>query len=302
VSDEAPPDVAAAQLVLHFSTGYIVSSALQAVVKLQIADELAKGPRTAADLAHATRVQEDPLYRVLRALASVGVFEEKEPRTFALNTAAHLLRADAPGSVRDLVLWLTDPFHFRVYAEMLHSVQTGRPAVDKVYALPVFEHFGREPELSAVFNDAMTTFSGRPDVPEDDERTQAAGSRQRAAAQKVTYPGGGRRSRSSSTPRRVKDDVSSWTADCISHCTTHGAFRRPDLGMTHIDTAEMYGSGAVEEIVGEAIAGRRDEVFLVSKVLPQNASRHGTLVACARSLKRLRTDRLDCYLLHWRTR
>jgi diketogulonate reductase-like aldo/keto reductase len=72
--------------------------------------------------------------------------------------------------------------------------------------------------------------------------------------------------------------------------------------MTHIDTAEMYGSGAVEEIVGEAIAGRRDEVFLVSKVLPQNASRHGTLVACARSLKRLRTDRLDCYLLHWRTR
>ena len=65
--------------------------------------------------------------------------------------------------------------------------------------------------------------------------------------------------------------------------------------MTHIDTAEMYGSGAAEDIVGEAIAGRRDEVFLVSKVLPQNASRHGTLVACARSLKRLRTDRLDCY-------
>jgi diketogulonate reductase-like aldo/keto reductase len=73
-----------------------------------------------------------------------------------------------------------------------------------------------------------------------------------------------------------------------------------DLGMTHIDTAEMYGSGAAEELVGAAIAGRRDEVFLVSKVLPGNASRNGTIAACERSLKRLRTDRLDCYLLHWR--
>jgi diketogulonate reductase-like aldo/keto reductase len=72
-----------------------------------------------------------------------------------------------------------------------------------------------------------------------------------------------------------------------------------DLGMTHIDTAEMYGSGAAEEVVGEAIAGRRDEVFLVSKVLPHNASRRGTIEACERSLAHLGTDRLDCYLLHW---
>jgi diketogulonate reductase-like aldo/keto reductase len=75
-----------------------------------------------------------------------------------------------------------------------------------------------------------------------------------------------------------------------------------DLGMTHIDTAEMYGSGAAEEVVAEAIAGRREEVFLVSKVLPQNASRGGTVEACEASLARLRTDRLDCYLLHWRGR
>src|SRR5213075_1277406 len=69
-----------------------------------------------------------------------------------------------------------------------------------------------------------------------------------------------------------------------------------DLGMTHIDTAEMYGT---EETVGEAIAGRRKDVFLVSKVLPSNASRKGTVRACDQSLIRLRTDRLDCYLLHW---
>src|SRR3954466_16261277 len=73
-----------------------------------------------------------------------------------------------------------------------------------------------------------------------------------------------------------------------------------DRGLTLIDTAEMYGNGAAEEMVGEAIAGRREEVFLVSKVLPEHASRRGTLEACERSLARLRTDRLDCYLLHWR--
>jgi len=72
-----------------------------------------------------------------------------------------------------------------------------------------------------------------------------------------------------------------------------------DLGMMHVDTAEMYGSGSVEDLVAEAIAGRRDEVFLVSKVLPSHGSRRATIAACERSLARLRTDRLDCYLLHW---
>jgi len=71
-----------------------------------------------------------------------------------------------------------------------------------------------------------------------------------------------------------------------------------ELGMTHIDTAEMYGDA--ELVIADAIAGKRDEVFLVSKVLPSNASRRGTITACERSLKRLKTDRLDCYLLHWR--
>jgi len=73
-----------------------------------------------------------------------------------------------------------------------------------------------------------------------------------------------------------------------------------DLGLTLIDTAEMYGEGGAERVVGEAIRGRRDEVFIVSKVYPHNASRHGALAACARSLERLATDRIDLYLLHWR--
>jgi diketogulonate reductase-like aldo/keto reductase len=73
-----------------------------------------------------------------------------------------------------------------------------------------------------------------------------------------------------------------------------------DLGLTLIDTAEMYGSGRAEALIGEAIAGRRDEAFLVSKVLPSNASRRGTIAACEQSLRHLKTDRIDLYLLHWR--
>ena len=73
-----------------------------------------------------------------------------------------------------------------------------------------------------------------------------------------------------------------------------------DLGLTLIDTAEMYGEGGAEEVVGRAIAGHRDSIQLVSKVYPHNASRTGTSAACERSLKRLKTDRLDLYLLHWR--
>src|SRR3954464_15202264 len=73
-----------------------------------------------------------------------------------------------------------------------------------------------------------------------------------------------------------------------------------DLGMTLVDTAEMYADGGAEVLVGEATAGRRDELFLVSKVLPENATRPGTVAACEHSLRRLGTDRLDLYLLHWR--
>jgi diketogulonate reductase-like aldo/keto reductase len=92
-----------------------------------------------------------------------------------------------------------------------------------------------------------------------------------------------------------------WYIENAKRASAVAALRRGlDLGMTHIDTAELYGSGIAEEIVAEAIVGRRDEVYLVSKVLPQNASRRGTIVACERSLARLKTNRLDCYLLHWR--
>jgi diketogulonate reductase-like aldo/keto reductase len=90
-----------------------------------------------------------------------------------------------------------------------------------------------------------------------------------------------------------------WYLDRGDRKAAISALRRGiELGMTHIDTAEMYGDA--ELVIADAITGNRDEVFLVSKVLPSNASRRGTITACERSLKRLKTDHLDCYLLHWR--
>ena len=90
-----------------------------------------------------------------------------------------------------------------------------------------------------------------------------------------------------------------WYIDHGDRKRAVAALRRGiDLGMTHIDTAEMYGDA--ELVIAETIAGRRDDIFLVSKVLPSNASRRSTITACERSLARLKTDRLDCYLLHWR--
>src|SRR5574338_625726 len=95
--------------------------------------------------------------------------------------------------------------------------------------------------------------------------------------------------------------IGTWKMEYDDRAGAIAAIRRAvDLGMTHVDTAELYGSGRVETLVGEALAGVRDRVFLVSKVLPHNATYAGTLRACEQSLRRLRTDHLDCYLLHWR--
>ena len=100
-------------------------------------------------------------------------------------------------------------------------------------------------------------------------------------------------------PRVAVIGQGTWYIDRGDRQEAVAALRRGiDLGMTHIDTAEMYGDA--ELVIADAIAGRRDDIFLVSKVLPSNASRRGTITACERSLKRLNTDRLDCYLLHWR--
>jgi hypothetical protein len=150
-----------AQHIFQLATGYIVSTALQAAVQLRIADLLGDGPRSTAELAGDCGMNEDALYRLLRALASVGVFEEVPPRRFELNPAAAMLRSDAPGSLYDMVRWISSPFHMRVYSEAMHSVKTGETAVKKATGMEVFDYFAKDEELSRVFNNAMTSFSGR---------------------------------------------------------------------------------------------------------------------------------------------
>jgi hypothetical protein len=147
------------QYVFQIATGYVASTALYVAARLQIADRLANGPRAAEDLAKQTSVHADALYRVLRALASVGVFEEVSPRVFANNPPSETMTSSYPASTFPMALWISDPFHLRVYAEVMHTMVTGETAVEKATGVPVFEYFPRHPELSEIFNNAMTAFS-----------------------------------------------------------------------------------------------------------------------------------------------
>jgi hypothetical protein len=148
-----------AELVMQLCTGYMASACIQVAARLKIADLLANGPKPVQQLASAAAANEDRLYRVLRVLASLGVFTETSPRTFALTPTAEPLRSDVSNSIRDMVLWITSPFHFRTYSEILHSVKTGEITCDHVHGKPVFEYFPEHPEISELFNNAMTSMS-----------------------------------------------------------------------------------------------------------------------------------------------
>jgi hypothetical protein len=161
MSSQAPIGVqqpqASAQL-FELANGFMVSAALHVVARLKIADLLAAGPQPVAELAKATRVREDGLYRVLRALASIGVFSEPGLRYFSLTPMAEPLRSDSPHSIRDLILWMSDPFHFRTWAEMMHCVETGETAIERLYGKPAFDFLAENAEESAIFNAGMSGF------------------------------------------------------------------------------------------------------------------------------------------------
>ena len=148
-----------AEHVLQLATGYIASISIYIAAKLGIADLLKHGPRTTTELAASTNTIEDRLYRVLRVLASVGVFREAGPRRFELTPAADSLRSDVSGSIRDMAIWIADPMHFRIYAEMMHSVKTGEITFDHLFGKAIFEYLPTDPETSESFNAAMTCFS-----------------------------------------------------------------------------------------------------------------------------------------------
>jgi hypothetical protein len=135
--------------------GYQVTKALYVVARLGIADLLADGPLPVADLATAANVQADALYRVLRALEAVGVFAEVAPRHFALTPLAEILREGYPGSMRANILFVGDE-PYRAWADLMYSVQTGKPAFEHVFGAPHFTYLAAHSDSSAVFDRAMS--------------------------------------------------------------------------------------------------------------------------------------------------
>src|SRR6266852_2444804 len=153
----AQPDPA--QHLLQLSFGYVMSSALWVAAELGVADLLANAARPVAELASQTATIEDALYRVLRLLAMAGIFTETQARHFGLTPPAELLSSKARRSLRDTVLWLADPFHFRIAGDLLHSVKTGQPTVEHVTGKPAFEYFPTDQVENERFNNAMTNLS-----------------------------------------------------------------------------------------------------------------------------------------------
>jgi hypothetical protein len=135
-------------------TGYWISQAIYAAAKFGIADHLKDGPKTVGELAGATSTNPDALYRLLRALASVGIFAEDESRRFSLTPLAELLRSDVAGSKRALALMCGDE-QFRAWAEIDYSVRTGKMAFDKVFGKPIFDYLGEHPDKARIFDLAM---------------------------------------------------------------------------------------------------------------------------------------------------
>src|SRR5436190_4145085 len=150
------PTPEAIQHAFQLMTGHIVASAVNIAARLGLSDRLVQGPRSAEDLARETGANPDALYRLMRALAGVGVFEEQSDRRFALTPVGAAL---TDGPVRWMALWIAGEFNFHVYANAIHSLMTGESSVPKTTGHEVFEHFAKTPDLSKVFNDAMTGFS-----------------------------------------------------------------------------------------------------------------------------------------------
>lgn len=145
--------------LLRARDGVVLHQALYAAAKLSVADLLEKGPHTDAELARELKVNEGALYRVLRLLASQGIFEETAPRTFKNNDTSNFMRTGTPGSVRALLIFWGGEFFYPCFGEILYSIQTGEASRAKLSGMDSFEYLRQDPELARIFDDAMTTQS-----------------------------------------------------------------------------------------------------------------------------------------------
>jgi SAM-dependent methyltransferase len=152
---EQPPSAQLMQMIF----GFMISQAVSVAASLGIADLLKDGPRDVEDLARRAGVHGGALYRLLRALASVGVFAEEEERRFRSTPLAEPLRADAPDTLRDFSIFFGADFHLRVWGELLYSVKHGQPAFNHLHNSEVFEYLAQHPAHAEVFNSGMTSLS-----------------------------------------------------------------------------------------------------------------------------------------------
>jgi hypothetical protein len=153
-------DIAPHQQLDRIISGYWISQAVYAAAKFGIADRLKDGPRGIEELAQATSTNPDALYRLLRALASVGIFAEGEHRQFSLTPLAEPLRSDVPGSKRALSLMMGGD-QFRSWADIVYSIETGETAFEHVFGKPIFDYLGEHPDQARIFDAAMTGIHGR---------------------------------------------------------------------------------------------------------------------------------------------
>ena len=151
-----PPETVLTQLML----GSLASQALYVAAKLGIADLLVSGPKPVDELAKATETDAPSLYRVLRALASLGIFTEQNNRVFSMTPTAEPLRSDVPNSLRDVTIFMGEDWHWEVWGKTLRSVKTGKSAWAEIHGGEVFEYFEKNEEAGNIFNRAMSSFSG----------------------------------------------------------------------------------------------------------------------------------------------
>ena len=156
MAHELPPNVLLGQMIF----GKWVSMSLSVAARLRIADHLANGPRSVEELSRATTTHQPSLYRLMRALASVGVFRSNDQEQFELTEVGALLRSGIPGSMRGVADYCGEMWSWRAWESMQHSIETGETAFDSVFGESVFEYLSKHPEESAVFNEGMTGFSG----------------------------------------------------------------------------------------------------------------------------------------------
>ncbi|MBW4435284.1 MAG: methyltransferase [Pelatocladus maniniholoensis HA4357-MV3] len=159
ISEEMPSQM----VMIQLATSYWVSRAVYAAAKLGIADMLKNGPHSCDLLANSTRTNPQALYRLMRALASVGIFAENKQGCFTLTPLATYLQSDAPNSIRAFAISFGEE-HYRAWGDIIHSIQTGDNAFQNLYGMPVFQYYAQNSEAGKIFDEAMTNVSAKDKV------------------------------------------------------------------------------------------------------------------------------------------